>query len=134
MKSDFIFQKKSTYIFSEISFHFSKRNPPKFFKIDTFGKFFQKSCESGVFDFCWSGLQFVQNFKPIRQLLCTFSSCSVLSIYMIYNIYKFQGNQRPKICSFHFISFHHFISSFHFISFHSQLTLGSRYSYLAADD
>merc|ERR1712219_45334 len=24
---------------------------------------------------------------------------------MIYNIYKFQGNQRPKICS----SFHHFI-------------------------
>ena len=30
----------------------------------------------------------VQNF--IRELLCTFSSCSVLDIYMIYNIYKFQ--------------------------------------------
>ena len=44
--------------------------------------------------------QLHQIFKPIRHLLCTFSSCSVLSIYMIYNIYKFQGNQRPKICSF----------------------------------
>ena len=35
-------------------------------------------------------LQLVQNIKPIRQLLCTFFSCSVLGIYMIYNIYKFQ--------------------------------------------
>ena len=39
-----------------------------------------------------STLQFVQNFKPMRQLLCTLSSCSVLGIYIIYNIYKFQEN------------------------------------------
>ena len=68
-------------------FIFSKRNQRKFFKIDTFGKFFQKSCESCVFDFCWSGPQLVQNIKPIRQLLCTFSSSSVLGIYLINNIY-----------------------------------------------
>ena len=40
--------------------------------------------------FLWATLQLVKNIKPIRQLLCTFSSCSVLGIYMIYNIYKFQ--------------------------------------------
>ena len=86
-------------------FIFSKRNQRKFFKIDTFGKFFQKSCESGVFDFCWSGPQLVQNIKPIRKLLCTFSSGSVLGIYLIYNIYKFQENQRTKkgsLFTFHF--------------------------------
>ena len=56
-------------------------------KVHTFGKFFQKSCENGDFDFCWSAPQFVQNIKPIRQLLCTFSSGSDLGIYIIYNIY-----------------------------------------------
>ena len=69
---------------------------------DTFGTFFQKSCESGVFDFSWSGPQFVQNIKPIRQLLCTFSSSSDLDIYHIYNIYKFQENQRAKKASLFF--------------------------------
>ena len=44
----------------------------------------------GEFDFRGATLQFVQNIKPIRQLLCTFSSCSDKCIYMIYNIYKFQ--------------------------------------------
>ena len=42
------------------------------------------------FFFLGSTLQLVENIKPIRKLLCTFSSCSVLGIYMIYNIYKFQ--------------------------------------------
>ena len=82
-------------------------------KVHTFGKFFQKSCESGVFDFCWSGPQFVQNIKPIRQLLCTFSSCSDLGIYIIYNIYKFQENQRTKNRSLHF-HFHSLTSLTHF--------------------
>ena len=80
---------------------------------DTFGKFFKKSCESCVFDFSWSGPQFVQNIKPIRQLLCTFSSCSDLGIYIIYNIYKFQENQRTKkasLFSLHFFSLHFFTS------------------------
>ena len=35
--------------------------------------------------------QLHQTFKPIRKFFCTFSSCSVLSIYMIYNIYKFEA-------------------------------------------
>ena len=39
--------------------------------------------------FCWATLQLVQNIKPIRNLFCTASSCSDLSIYLIYNIYKF---------------------------------------------
>ena len=34
--------------------------------------------------------QLHQTFKPIRKFFCTFSSCSVLSIYMIYNIYKLE--------------------------------------------
>ena len=34
-------------------------------------------------------LQLVENIKPMRQLLCTFFSCSTLGIHMIYNIYKF---------------------------------------------
>ena len=80
--------------------------------VHTFGKFFQKSCENGDFDFCWSAPQFVQNIKPIRQLLCTFSSGSDLGIYIIYNIYKFQENQRTKKGSLSLFTFH-----FHF---HSQ--------------
>ena len=42
------------------------------------------------FEFFFPDPQLHQTFKPIRELLCTFSSCSVLSINMIYNIYKFQ--------------------------------------------
>ena len=42
------------------------------------------------FFFLGATLQLVENIKPIRQLLCTFSSCSVLDIYVIYSIYKFQ--------------------------------------------
>ena len=42
-------------------------------------------------------------------MFCTFSSCSVLGIYLSYNIYKFQENQRTKKPS---LSLH----------FHSQLT------------
>ena len=108
---------------------------------DTFGTFFQKSCESGVFDFSWSGPQFVQNIKPIRQLLCTFSSCSDLGIYIIYNIYKFQENQRTKKASlFHSTSLTH---SLHFFTIdleesyrnrYRRITLGSRTSYLATEN
>ena len=39
----------------------------------------------GILNFLRSTLQFVQNFKPISQLLCTLSSCSVLGMYIIYN-------------------------------------------------
>ena len=52
-----------------------------------------------IFWFFFSGPQLHQTFKPLRQLLCTFSSCSVLSINMIYNIYKFQGKLRTKKAS-----------------------------------
>ena len=41
----------------------------------------------GDFDFFFPDPQLHHTFKPIRDLLCTFSYCSVLSIYMIYNIY-----------------------------------------------
>ena len=57
-------------------------------------------------------LQLVQNLKPIRQLLCTFSSCSVRGMYMIYNIYtyivyKFQErNKGPKTITLHSLTFH----------------------------
>merc|ERR1711951_302212 len=57
------------------------------------------------FEFFFLDPQLHQTFKPIRQLLCTFSYYSVLSINMIYNIYKFHKNQRPKMSSF--ISFIH---------------------------
>ena len=93
--------------------NFGSKLPPE---TDTFGKFFRKSCENGVFDFCWSGPQFVQNIKPIRQLLCTFSSGSDLGIYIIYNIYKFQENQRTKkgSLSLHFHFHFHFTFTFTF--------------------
>ena len=58
---------------------------------DTFVKFFHKiQIPIRKKFFVGATLQLVENIKPIRQLLCTFSSCSVLGIYMIYNIYKFQ--------------------------------------------
>ena len=58
---------------------------------DTFCNFFYKiQIPIRKKFFVGATLQLVQNIKPIRQLLCTFSSCSVLGIYMIYNIYKFQ--------------------------------------------
>ena len=88
----------------EVSVHylgFGSKLPPE---TDTFGKFFKKSCTNCVFYFFWLGPQFVQNIKPIRQLLCTFSSCSDLGIYLIYNIYKFQENQRTKKGSLTFTS------------------------------
>ena len=50
----------------------------------------------GILIFVRSTLQFVQTLKPTRQLLCTFSSCSDLGIYIIYNIYKFQENPKTK--------------------------------------
>ena len=125
--------------------NFGSKLPPE---TDTFGKFFQKSCESGVFDFCWSGPQFLQNIKPIRQLLCTFSSGSDLGIYIIYNIYKFQENQRTKKGSLHFHFHFHFTSLSLSLSLsltinleesflvprYRRLTWRSRSSYLAIDD
>ena len=59
----------------------------------------------GILVLMRSGPQLLQNIKPIRHLLCTFSSCSVLSIYLLYNIYKFQENQRTKKASL-FTSLH----------------------------
>ena len=56
----------------------------------SWGSIFEKSPTCCVFEIFFLDPQLHQTFKPIRHLLCTFSSCSVLSIYMIYNIYKFQ--------------------------------------------
>ena len=56
-----------------------------------------------LLNFVGAILQLVQHIKPICQLLCKFSSCSVLGKNMIYNIYmyiyKFQENQRTKKAS-----------------------------------
>ena len=60
----------------------------------------------GILVLMRSGPQLLQNIKPIRHLLCTFSSCSVLSIYLIYNIYNFQENQRTKKASLSLTFFH----------------------------
>ena len=93
---------------------------------DTFVLIFQKIVlHMGILIFVRSTLQLVENIKPIRQLLCTFSSCSHIGIYIIYNIYKFQENQRTKKASL-FTSLTHSLTS--------QLTWRSRTSYLANDD
>ena len=133
---------------------FYKRNPFKFFfrkKLSSnFPKFqpqnwqvrhhfFKNSLQEGVFENSWKFLQLVQTFTPITNLLCTFSSCSDLSIYLNYNIYKFHQIWRTKNgFTFHFT----FTFTFTFTSLHfhftftslSQLTLKSRTSYLANDD
>ena len=58
----------------------------------------------GILIFVRSTLQFVQHIKRIRQLLCTFSSCSDFGINMIYNIYiSFMKNKGPNK--------HHFFTS-----------------------
>ena len=44
----------------------------------------------------------LQTFKPIRELAAHFNSNRVIGIYIIYNIYKFQENQRTKKASLHF--------------------------------
>jgi hypothetical protein len=36
----------------------------------------------------------LQTFKPIRELAAHFNSNRVIGIYIIYDIYKFQKNQR----------------------------------------
>ena len=43
--------------------------------------------------------QLVQNFTPIRKLACTFSSVFVIGRYIMYNICKFQENQRTFLSS-----------------------------------
>ena len=68
---------------------------------DTFAYKIQKiQISVGILIFVGAILQLVKNIKLIRQLFCTFSSCNVLGIYMIYNtciyigifgyIYEFQ--------------------------------------------
>merc|ERR1712083_695278 len=52
--------------------------------------FFKNFLQEGVFENSLKFLQLLQNFTPIRKLLCPISSCSDKCIYMIYNIYKFQ--------------------------------------------
>ena len=65
--------------------------------------FFKNSLQEGVFENSWKFLQLVQTFTPITNLLCTFSSCSDLSIYLNYNIYKFHQIWRTKNgFTFHF--------------------------------
>ena len=68
----------------------------------------------------------LQTFKPTRELAAHFNTNRVIGIYMIYNIYKFQENQRTKKGSLSLTSLS--------LSLHSQLTLESRTSYLANDD
>ena len=46
----------------------------------------------GIFVLMRSGPKLLQNIKPIRNLFCTTCSCSVLSIYLNYNTYKFHKN------------------------------------------
>ena len=52
--------------------------------------FFKNSLQEGVFENSLKFLQLLQNFTPIKKLLCTISSSSDKCIYMIYNINKFQ--------------------------------------------
>ena len=59
--------------------------------------------------------QLHQTFKPIRILFCTTCSCSDLSIYLSYNIYKFHENWRTILDSLthsltHSLHFTHFTS------------------------
>ena len=49
----------------------------------------------------------LQTFKPIRELAAHFNSNRVIAIYMIYNIYKFQENQRTKNGSLSLTHFTH---------------------------
>ena len=58
----------------------------------------------------------LQTFKPIRELAAHFNSNRVIGICIIYNIYKFQENQRTKKGSLHFSLF-----TIHFTSLNSQL-------------
>ena len=61
-------------------------------RIHTFVPIFQKIVlPMGILIFVGATLQSVQNIKPIRQLLCTDSSCSDLGIYLSYNIYNFHA-------------------------------------------
>jgi len=76
---------------------------------------FEKSHRSRVIlKFGVKTSQLVQIYKPIRHLFCTFSSCSDLGIYLSYNIYNFQENQRTKNRSLHSLTFHSL--SLHFTS------------------
>ena len=80
-------------------------------------------------------LPLVENIKPIREFLCTFSSCSVLGIYMIYNILSFR-KKRTKNGSL-FTSLTSLTIKFgesYLVPPQRRLTLGSRTSYLANDD
>ena len=81
------------------SLHFTHKNCPSnpLRRTDTFVPILKKIVlHRGILIFVRSTLQFVQTLKPTRQLLCTFSSCSDLGIYIIYNIYKFQENPKTK--------------------------------------
>ena len=77
-----------------LNFFSQKKSSPNFSKFQPQNRqvrhhFFKNSLHEGVFENSWKFLQLVQTFTPITNLLCTFSSCSDLSIYLNYNIYKF---------------------------------------------
>ena len=84
-----------------LNFFSQKKSSPNFSKFQPQNRqvrhhFFKNSLHEGVFENSWKFLQLVQTFTPITNLLCTFSSCSDLSIYLNYNIYKFHQIWRTK--------------------------------------
>ena len=97
-----------------LNFFLGKKSSPNFPKFQPQNRqvrhhFFKNSLHEGVFENSWKFLQLVQTFTPITNLLCTFSSCSDLSIYLNYNIYKFHQIWRTKngfTFTFHFTSLH----------------------------
>ena len=107
-----------------LNFFLEKKSSPNFPKFQPQNRqvrhhFFKNSLHEGVFENSWKFLQLVQTFTPITNLLCTFSSCSDLSIYLNYNIYKFQQIWRTKN-GFTFTSLHfHFITTIAGIGQHS---------------